>query len=299
MARHDSGMKRGKPVIVGLSGGLGNQLFQYAAGRSLALRLGTPLALDLDHYGQTLNKRRFELDAFKANYSVEDAMVLRSQVERLQKLHRPTKKIAPLNAAIHALFPQVYLERDIGYQSSWSKLATPKYLHGVWMSEQYFTDHAEIIRRDFASLIPPPTLEIAIHIRLTDYLTIANAAKFKGSCDQSYYARAIAHFRALNPKATFLVFSDDPKAARAYLPADAPLRLHDDTSQTPLQTMLAMAACSHHIIANSTFSWWAAWLNRNPDKTVVAPRHWFSKAYEQKHQVNDIIPANWLRMDGA
>ncbi len=289
----------GKPVVVGLSGGLGNQLFQYAAGRSLAARLGSSLALDLSHYKGQGNKRRFELEPFQAHYSVTDAATLRLQLKRLQTLHRLTKKITPLNAVVHAVFPQIYLERDIGFQESWLEISMPKYLHGVWMSERYFADQADLISADFASLMPPATSEIAIHIRLTDYLTIANAAKFKGSCDQSYYAKAIAHFCSLNPKAQFRVFSDDPKAARYLLPADALLRFHDDAGETPFQTMMAMAACQHHIIANSTFSWWAAWLNRNPDKTTIAPRHWFSKAYEAKHNVSDIIPASWLRMDGA
>jgi Glycosyl transferase family 11 len=289
-------MNNGKPVIVGLSGGLGNQLFQYAAGRSLAARLGTPLALDLSHYDGEGNKRRFELQPLEARFSPADAASLRTQLKRLQSLHRPTKKIAPLNAAVHALFPQIYWERNIGYQPSWTTITAPKYLHGVWMSERYFADHAELIREDIAPLMLASTEEIAIHIRLTDYLTIANAAKFKGSCDESYYAKAIAHFRSINGKAKFLVFSDDPVAAKAVLPNENAMRIYNDTGQTPLQTMMAMAACSHHIIANSTFSWWAAWLNRNPQKTVIAPRHWFSKAYEAKHKVNDIIPATWQRI---
>jgi Glycosyl transferase family 11 len=299
MARHDCGMINGKPVIVGLSGGLGNQLFQFAAGRSLAARLGTALALDLSHYDGEGNKRGFELAALNALSTVADAESFRSSLKHLQRLHRATKKIAPLNGAVHTFFPQIYWERDIGYQSSWAAISTPKYLHGVWMSERYFVESADLLRQDFAELMRPPRDDIAIHIRLTDYLTIANAAKFKGSCDASYYAKAIAHFKSLDPKAKFLVFSDDPVAAKAYLPADAALRFHDDLGETPMQTLMAMAACRHHIIANSTFSWWAAWLNRNPNKTVIAPRHWFSKAYEHKHNVSDIIPSSWLRMDGA
>jgi hypothetical protein len=293
------GMISTKPVIVELTGGMGNQLFQYAAGRSLAARLGTTLALDLCHYKDESNKRRFELEAFAAYYTLTDPAVLRAKAKRLQKLHRPTKKLSPVNAIVHALFPDIYQERAIGYQPSWARLGSPKYLSGVWMSERYFADHATLIGQDFAPLIAPPTADIAVHIRLTDYLTIANAAKFKGSCDASYYAKAIAHMRALQPQAKFLVFSDDPKSARALLPESPTVRYHDDTGQTPLQTLMAMAACQHHIIANSSFSWWAAWLNSNPAKTIIAPKHWFSKAYEQKHNVNDIIPATWLRMDGA
>lgn len=296
MARHDSGMINGKPVIVGLSGGLGNQLFQYAAGRSLAARLGTTLALDLNHYAGLGNKRRFELQPLSAHFTVTDAALLRAQTHRLLSLHRPTKKLSSVNAFAHRLFPQLYLERDIGYQSDWAKIETAKFLHGVWMSDRYFASHSDLLVGDFAPLKQSPIDEIAIHIRLTDYLTIANAAKFKGSCNESYYAAAIAHFRTQNPKSKFLVFSDDTAAAKALLPSDTPFRFHDDTNETPLQTMMAMAACKHHIIANSTFSWWAAWLNRNPSKTVIAPQHWFSKAYEAKHKVNDIVPTTWLRM---
>ncbi len=285
-----------KPVVVQVTGGLGNQLFQYAAGRSLALRLGTGLAVDASHYADAGNKRRFELDPFSAHFTRAKAA---AKLQRLQMLHRHTKKIPMLNSLAHSLFSEIYLERDIGHQQDWANISQPKTLSGVWMSERYFADHAAMIAQDFVSLQKPVRSDIAVHIRLTDYLTIANAAKFKGSCDTQYYARAIAHFQALHPEATFLVFSDDPVAAKALLPATARWRFHDDTGETPLQTLMAMAACQHHIIANSTFSWWAAWLNRNSQKTVVAPRHWFSKAYEAKHRVNDILPATWTRMDGA
>lgn len=286
-------------VGVQITGGLGNQLFQYAAGRSLAQRLGTALTLDVSHYGNANNKRRFELQAFASHFAATDYSSWHSQLSRLQKLHRLTKKFLPLNSAVHAAYPAFFIERDIGYPSDWTEISKPKYLSGVWMSERYFAAHADVIRRDFAPLMLKPTDDIALHIRLTDYLTIANAAKFKGSCDATYYARAIAHFVALKPQSKFLVFSDDPTAAKALLPATARLRFHNDTGETPLQTMLAMAACQHHIIANSTFSWWAAWLNQNPHKTVIAPQHWFSKTYEAKHNVRDIIPATWMRMKGA
>jgi hypothetical protein len=283
-------------VVVQVTGGLGNQLFQYAAGRSLALRLGAQLQVDASHYADLGNKRRFELQPFSAQFTPSQAA---PNIQRLQTLHRRTKKIAVLNTLAHNLFPNLYLERDIGYQPDWVRITRPKTLSGVWMSERYFAEHADVIARDFAALQTPPLNEIAVHIRLTDYLTIANAAKFKGSCDATYYAKAIAHMQAQMPDATFLIFSDDPTSAKGMLPQAARWRIYDDAGETPLQTLMAMAACQHHIIANSTFSWWAAWLNRNAAKKVIAPRHWFSKAYEAKHNVNDILPTTWTRMDGA
>jgi hypothetical protein len=285
-----------KPVRVGLSGGLGNQLFQYAAGRSLAARLNTSLELDVSHYGAASNKRQFELQPLSAYFTQNQN---RPPLQVLQKLHKLTKSTALLNGLLHRLYSEIEWERDIGYDPRWTAISHPKYLHGVWMSERYFAEHAHLITQDFAPFLQPPKSEIAVHIRLTDYLTIANAGKFKGSCDAAYYAKAIAQFCGNDPNASFLIFSDDKQAAKSMLPSKITHRFHDDSGETPFDTLMAMAACQHHIIANSTFSWWAAWLNRNPSKTVIAPRHWFSPAYERKHNMKDIVPATWQRMDGA
>jgi hypothetical protein len=287
-------------VIVRMSGGLGNQLFQYAAGRSLALRLGTSLQLDVSQYTSGKDKRQFELDPFKHHFThldERDADAWRKQASRLHNLHRPTRKHAGLNNFMHGRFPDVFLEKDFRFQHAWTALKSPKYLFGNWMSERYFAPHVDLMRRDFAALLNAPQNEIAVHIRLTDYLTGTNPKKFKGSCDVSYYAQAMAVFRNLVPNARFLVFSDDIAAARALIPNDGSVRFDEAGVEPPLQTLLRMAACRHTIIANSTFSWWAAWLNQNPQKMVIAPRHWFSRSYGRKHDLNDILPPSWITLD--
>jgi hypothetical protein len=289
------------PVIVRMSGGLGNQLFQYAAGRSLALRLGAPLQLDISQFNSGKNKRAFELAALAAHYATADNVgSLNAHAAAVMKWHKRTRRISALNRIVHHLYADIYLEEDFRFPRRWQALSSPKYLVGNFISARFFSEHANFIRQDLTALRGaeiPASEHISIHVRLTDYISGSNPAKFKGSCDASYYRHAVAHFKSLYPKARFLVFSDDVNAARKILSGDETIAFHNDIGETPIETMLQMAACQHHIIANSTFSWWAAWLNPNISKQVIAPRHWFSRRYGRKHDLGDILPPSWLTLD--
>ena len=275
-------------------GGLGNQLFQYAAGRALALRRGTSLVLDTrlaspgSHWAYGLD--RFNIDARVA-----------------EPAELPPSKEAPIGYALWRLFgrsPRFLRERGLGVNNSVLNAPDDVYLHGYFQSERYFSDCIATLRDDLRFLDPPDAQNaewldhiaegpsVSVHLRRGDYISNDKAGATHATCDQAYYTAAIAEVvRQTGVSPRIFVFSDDPDWARDNLRFDfethvaghnGPDRPHDD--------MRLIAACDHNVIANSTFSWWGAWLNASPAKCVVAPKRWFGTA---KLRNPDIIPERW------
>jgi len=279
-------------VYARLLGGAGNQLFQYAAGRALADRLDCDLMLDtryikgsdtrgdcFGHFAQA----RFRLDAPLP--PAKSGGILRYGIWRA--LGRS---------------PRIYRERGLGFDPA--LLLKPKgtYLHGYWQSEQYFSDIAAQIRTDLAFTTPldaenadmaaqiaDAPCPVAVHVRRGDYVALGNYA----ACTPEYYraaAREIA--RRTGQTITCFVFSNDPEWARTHLALgfdSVVVDLNDETRGH--YDMALMARCAHNVIANSTFSWWAAWLNASPEKIVIAPKAWFTKPALENP---DLIPPAWL-----
>jgi hypothetical protein len=182
------------------------------------------------------------------------------------------------------------------------------YLHGYFQSQTYFADHLPQLRQDLRFVTPSDSqnsewLErihgdprsVSIHLRRGDYVAATKAGATHGTCDAAYYARAIAHLCALtgvSPRA--YVFSDDPAWVRANLRLDVEMAVVGHNGPTAhYEDLRLMSACRHHIIANSTFSWWGAWLDARQDRTVIAPHRWFAT----DRLVNpDILPGDWVRL---
>lgn len=179
-------------------------------------------------------------------------------------------------------------------------------LEGFWQSEKYFSNIGNIIRREFTTRsalkginarlaeIIAATDSISLHIRRGDYVTNPAALSYHGTCDMTYYATALEVIGQQVIKPHVFVFSDDPAWAAANLKTGMPTTFVDsnDTASGPNDLEL-IRRCRHHIIANSSFSWWGAWLNENPEKTVIAPTRWFRDA---RVNTGDLIPENWLRI---
>lgn len=278
-------------ITARLHGRLGNQMFQYAAARALAVHLQTNVALDsreAEKRGEGVLTRVFDLP-------LSPAEVL-----------PPLKQKNPLRYALWrglGLAPRFQREQGLGYNPGFAKWGDGTYLHGYWQSEKYFAESADLIRQDFAfptfsnsqnaemaARITEDTA-ISLHVRRGDYVALAAHVL----CDQAYYEAALARvLEGLEGTPTVYVFSDDPDWAKTNLPLPCNKVVVDfNGPETDFEDMRLMSLCQHNIIGNSSFSWWAAWLNANPQKRVAGPANWFG---DPKLNNPDILPADWLRI---
>lgn len=304
-----------------IRGGLGNQMFQYAMGRALALRRGVPLRLDTRGcrwYGRRLGLQRFRLALVEASLArIPDAVYHRHlcRLDYYERL-RPYLWLHPcvwfhwLSSrtlrAVNVYGPGPLLHREHTFSFDPLMLDAPdgSFVAGFWQCERYFADAANTIRRDFV-LRDPPSPEnhrwldriraadcaVSVHVRQgADY----RASDVLGVCSPAYYREAARLVeQRTGRKPVFFVFSDEPARVREQLRLDREVHVidHNDTEGQAHDDMRLMAACDHHVIANSTFSWWGAWLNPSPDKVVVAPEPWMR---DPEIDTRDILPPGWL-----
>lgn len=288
-------------IVCQLQGGLGNQLFQYALGRTLAARHEVPLVLDTNVVDASAD-RAFALGAFDLRartLSASERTTLRLPSRPLGRIGRVLSRFAA-----RPRIP-VLIERSFSFDPS--VLAAPPecYLVGYWQSYRYF-EHNDAILRDELLRLPPAeganlamaariagTPAVSLHVRRGDYLN-PGTRDFHGLCDQSYYQRAETLLRERVGDIHVYVFSDDPGWAIENLKLVSPMTVvdHNDPGQAH-EDLRLMALCRHHIAANSTFSWWGAWLGTNPDRTVIAPRRWFQAPGMSDA---DLVPPSWLRL---
>ena len=288
-------------ITIRLIGGLGNQMFQYAAARALALRRGAQLRLDLSGY-ETYGLRRYELGAYRVDASITPAdaiaaastpLTIRRRIGRLWQKPPPQ----PVNH---------YREPHFAFDPKLAEQPLPLYMDGYWQSERYFSDVRDVVRNDLTPIEPlePANAEIAaridatnavsLHVRRGDYVTDAQTSAYHGVCSLDYYRAAIGYVRSRVPNAHMFVFSDDPRWTRSNLKTDLPTTyVTANPADRGYRDMQLMSRCKHHIIANSSFSWWGAWLNPSPDKTVVAPARWFAGA---NSDTSDLLPSEWVRL---
>lgn len=279
-------------IITRLHGRLGNQMFQYAAAAGLAARLNVPVGLDSRlavSRGEGVLTRVFDLNVMNPAPLP------------------PLKSDGFVKYAMWRLFgraPRFQREKGLGYNVELETCENDTYLHGYWQSERYFDHIADQIRlafafpnfsnaqnADMASRIKE-TPAISLHVRRGDYLTLGAHVL----CDQAYYEKALAQIlHGLPGEPTVFVFSDDPQWAKDNLPLPCDKVVVDfNGPDTDFEDMRLMSLCQHNIIGNSSFSWWGAWLNANPDKRVAGPTKWFG---DPKLSNPDILPAGWLRIE--
>jgi hypothetical protein len=287
-------------VIVRLTGGLGNQMFQYAAGRALADRLGAELLLDTRAFGHALafqayTRRAYALAPFTLRARLATPADLKNWPVWVVEIGMRLRLVRPL-------FRRWHFESAITYDASLRTLEEPVCLVGYWQSERYFVDIADRIRADFTLGQPmsddnSTLLELArsdrsvgLHVRRGDFASLSDAAQVHGMCSVDYYRRAISLVRDRCPECHFLVFSDDAQWARAELPLGPSAVFVTGNEQRPEQDLALMSACKHHIIANSSFSWWAGWLGYSPEQIVIAPSPWYANP---KLDARDLAVARW------
>lgn len=282
-------------IIARLFGGAGNQLFQYAAGRALADHLGTDLVLDRRYTGLWGKTRADCFSNHKEARFVENADL------------PPAKMDGMLRYSAWRLLgrrPRFQRERGLGFNEDFFQLTDHSYLHGYWQSERYFDQIAPQIRADLrfttplddanaemATRIKTANVPVSVHVRRGDYM---ESGAFV-ACSPDYYRSSVTHLvEALGQPVTCFVFSNDPDWARDNLSLDAETVIVDVNDETQGHfDMHLQSLCAHNIIANSTFSWWAAWLNDTPSKMVLAPKDWFALGEPANP---DICPKSWIRL---
>lgn len=291
-------------IVVNLMGGLGNQMFQYALGRQLSLLNQTELLLDCtflntSHPGHI--KRDYELGIFpiKARIATEKELKPYRRLER-NKIVRLTQHFAPslfshslIREKTHAFDPEILTAPD----NSW--------LNGFWQTENYFIQIEELIRKDFE--FSPSLSELnktlaakitsceslGIHVRRGDY-TKPETQAYHGICSMEYYQKAVEVMRKRTNIQEIFIFSDEPEWVQQHLTFAVPSTyISHNTGKNSYEDMRLMSLCKHNIIANSSFSWWGAWLNNHKNRIVIAPKVWIADK-----QVNtvDVLPVNWMKL---
>lgn len=284
-------------IIVNLKGGVGNQLFQYALGRHLALKTGAELKLDTggleranlvgDIY------RPFVLQAFNIKAEV-------ATPNEVQKLKYPYGLIS--KGWLYLAF-KLSRDKNTLFHPEVLDYTDNTYLDGFWQSPLYFetireTLLAELTLKEksasfmhFAEMITGCE-SISIHIRRGDYAKNPQVKKEFGPCSVNYYKEALAKISETILSPTYFVFSDDIAWVKENLALPENSIYVVDKNLRDCDELMLMSLCRHNIIANSSFSWWSAWLNQNPDKIVIAPKPWFDTVTYDKN----LIPPSWLQL---
>jgi hypothetical protein len=295
-------------IIVKLMGGLGNQMFQYALGRHLSEIHKVTLKFD-QHFlidrtpRPDFTYRDYELGIFKINESFASV----GEVRRFC----PRGFWPRLWLKLNLIFTNKEIKKEeqdryYPFDASVLKAGSNTYLDGFWQSGEYFKDISDILKKEFQFKESPHaniisyldkikgSNSISIHIRRGDYVTSKSISNYHGVCSLDYYNNSVKYVAEKIDHPEFFVFSDDIEWAKQNLKINFPhLFIQNDRSVPAYEDMRLMTACKHNIIANSSFSWWAAWLNNNPEKIVVAPLKWF---VDPTYNVDNLVPANWVKI---
>jgi len=300
-------------IIVMLQGGMGNQMFQYAAGRALAIRNNTFLKIDLSFIkngvlGGNVDYRNYGLN----NFCIVEDIIGEEELNHFIKRSRlfSKLKISWLNRKTGYRFPlsKMVSQKGHGYDPEFMKLSNNSYLIGYWQNVKYFAGSEEIIKQDFmfknlpnqsntALLSKIMNCEsVAIHIRRGDFKNLP----VLGTTDKEYYLRAINYLVKKLSKPVLFFFSDEMKWVKENFNtiSSANFIYYSDintSSGSEADDLRLMSNCKHNIIGNSTFGWWGAWLNSNPDKIIIAPEKLFADPAID-NQLQGMIPDNWVRL---
>ena len=298
-------------LCIQIKGGLGNQMFQYAFAKSISEKYQVPFIIDCNYFEIKGNVDYtlwdFELNVFQLKVNKAEVDQLKKyKVSLLSKINARLNKL--LN--IPVLFKNSRVTEEQFDLKFYDESFNPKnkYFVGYWQSEYYFNSIEQIIREDFKF---KPSLDeknlslkkriktsnsVSVHIRRGDYVNNPSAFKNHGVCSIEYYRKSIEEIKKQVDNPVFFFFSDDFEWVRENNFGIQNYEFIDWNQEGESYIdMQMMSYCKHNIIANSSFSWWGAWLNNNPYKNVIAPRKWFADDIRNKDS-EKIIPKKWKRI---
>jgi len=283
-------------INVSLLGGLGNVLFQYAAARHLAEINSTSVRFDVIHFFNSYKRDQVLLQLRCLN--IDKSVYSLNYLDRIKFVFRNI---------LNTMRNQKYKEKEWGFDPGILTLKDDITLNGHFQSEKYFKDIESIIRDEFSFRninneiqIEPLKQEIldnnsvSVHVRRGDYL---KSKIHFDLCKTNYYLNSIMYIqdKINNPK--IFVFSDDIEWCKnSQIFAECKFVEIESSKENPIVDLYLMSLCKHNIIANSTFSWWAAWLNSNYDKKVIAPNLWFTNS-KNNLVLKDTIPDEWIKIE--
>ncbi|WP_163407787.1 alpha-1,2-fucosyltransferase [Flavobacterium ajazii] len=292
-------------ILIKIQGGLGNQMFQYAFANILAKKNKNQIVIEDSIYKLTDKRegytpRNFELSIFDNEYvfAKKSDVLLFDNLSFINKVKRKLK----LN------YPKKFNEPTFEFSVKANSLKSPVFAIGYFQSFKYFKGFENDIKDLFIfpiNKLSPKNIDlvpllknqntVAVHIRRGDYITDAITNQFHGSCSFEYYTEAISLITSQLENPTFVFFSDDSEWVKENFEDFEFNKIFVDHNKgsDSWMDMFLMSICSHNIIANSSFSWWSAWLNNNPKKKVVAPKNWFQI---KEIDINSIIPEEWITL---
>lgn len=295
-------------IVIKLQGGLGNQMFQYAFGRKIELLLNEKVLFDLSF-------NQFKIDTPR-QYALGDFIASDYIFPVNQKLlpfifRNPNSDF--LKRVFKALIRKGWFNEkwlyitDFNFNPTMINGNSNCYIDGYWHSERYFIEIRSVILHEFElkktsdryielSTKMRNKSSIAIHVRHGDFLLNPYAKVFNVVCSPEYYHQAVTLIVPQVKNPYFYVFTDDINWAVDFFPTiNLPFEIISGKGFTDQEELNLMSACQHQIIANSSFSWWGAWLNSNPEKIVISPRKW-RNTENSFMSITDLLPANWIKL---
>ncbi len=289
-------------IVVQLNGGLGNQMFQYAAAKALSLHHNVELKIDDSQFRRTtISELEVPRISELANFpAITDRYIDQDELAKFQNQHKWLKKVLPRNRQL------IYRERFYHFDPKFFKCNKNILLKGAWQSPKYFAGYEDVVRQTYALNIGKMTSvelfkdqlksqqSVAVHIRRNDYLRLPIILEWHGVMSANYYREALNRLSSSIADLKIYYFTDDPIWVKQELvPVFGGELVSSAISQTHLEDFYLMSHCRHNIIANSSFSWWSAWMNSNPGKIVIGPSNWFDHGPKD---TQDLFPKSWIRI---
>ena len=249
-----------------------------------------------------MTPRVYELGAFNIN-ARELCLLDGCKLKFFKSLDR-----GPLKTILRLFDFNFITETRPGYDPAVAGVKGGLYLDGYWQSEKYFKDIRGSLLEEFSlkGAMPENMLNfsrriremnsVSLHFRRGDYFSNPQVNSVHGVCTQHYYSAAVERMASLAADSHFFIFSDEPEWVRSNVKLNFPMTIvADEFRGEGYQELLLMSMCRHNIIANSSFSWWGAWLNQNDEKIVLAPKRWFNESLVD-YDVNDLLPGEWIKI---
>lgn len=295
-------------IVVKLAGGLGNQMFQYAAGRYLSEKHQTALKLDLVFLLDRTPRMNFIYRDYALNlFNAKVDFASNDEVVHFGRLRRLGRLVYGVRSKLNPNLPVYVRETPYHFDPTFFSIPNQAYIEGYWQSEDYFKPIEHLIRKEFtfrddfdahgremAGRIAQVN-GVCMNVRRGDFVSNPVAAQHHGVCDTDYFMRAAGVIAERVEDPHFFVFSDDVDWCRDNICLKCPLTIvdHEYAGRKFGQYLQLMIMCKHFIISNSSYAWWAAWLSECPDKVVIAPCRWYRNP---RMDTSHLIPHTWLRV---